>query len=176
MIYRKSNRAPISPCHSRFGAFTLVETVICIVITSVMLAAALSTVSAARVGMYKITERQRGELLAQELMSEILILDYSEPDGDTTIGTDTGEVATDRTTFDDVDDYHNWTASPPEYRDGTAIPSTTGWNRKVEVVKAVGANLTVAVGGETGIKVIAITVSHNGVPAATLTAVRTSAL
>ncbi len=176
MICVKSNTAPISPCSSRLSAFTLVETVICIVITSLMLAAALSTVSAARVGMYKITERQRGELLAQELMSEILIQSYGEPDGDTAIGIDTAEVATDRGTFDDVDDYDNWTATPPEDRDGTVIPDTTGWTRKVEVNKSNAANLAVAVGAETGIKIITVTVSHNGVPAATLTAVRTSAL
>ncbi|MDY7107002.1 MAG: prepilin-type N-terminal cleavage/methylation domain-containing protein [Planctomycetota bacterium] len=167
---------PIASAHAgvtRRRGFTLVETVLCIVVTGLMLVAALSATAAARVGQYKITERQRGSLLGQELMAEILVKTYGEPDGDLTLGPDTDEGTANRLDFDDVDDYHGWSASPPQNPDGTPLPDHDGWTRAVSVRKVMEANLRVAVGAETGIKVVTVTVSHHGTPVATLTAVRT---
>ena len=172
MIHPISRGAPIGRRSMRLRGFTLVETVICIVITSVMLAAALSATSAARVGMYKITERQQGDLLAHELMAEILIQCYNEPDGDTAIGIDTDEVATDRSGWDDVDDYDNWAASPPQYRDGTVIPDRTGWTRQVVVDWVKLVDLTEDKTSDKGLKRITVVVSHNNTPVATLVAIK----
>lgn len=155
-------------------AFTLVETVICMVITGVMLVAALSAVAASRVGQYKLTERQRGELLAQELMAEILAQSYEEPGGAVNLGTDALEPGNCRANWDDVDDYRLWSASPPQEKDGTDIPDLEGWMRSSEVVWVNSADITQIVVANTGAKRITVTVSHNGTPVATLTALRTS--
>lgn len=168
------------PTQSRRGngalrAFTLVETVICMVITGVMLVAALSAVAASRTGQYKITERQRGELLAQELMAEIVAQSYEEPGGAVNLGTDAGEAGNCRADWDDVDDYRLWSASPPEKKDGTVIPDLAGWLRSSEVAWVNPADITQIIVAKTGAKRITVTVSHNGTPVATLTALRTSA-
>ena len=157
----------------RRRCFTLVETVLCIVVTGLMLVAALSAVAASRTGQYKIAERQRGSLLGQELMAEILAQNYIDPEGGTTFGTESGELTINRLNFDDVDDYHGWSASPPQDRDGTVIPDHEGWARQVTVKRVMEANLKQAVATDTGIKVITVTISHNGTPVATLEALRT---
>jgi hypothetical protein len=152
-----------------------VETVLCIVVTGLMLAAALSAVAASRVGQYRITERQRGELLAQELMAEIVAQRYKESDEDANLGTDSGEAGGARATWDDVDDYRAWSASPPQEKDGADILDLNGWTRSSTVVWANPADMTQQAGSDTGVKRITVTVSHNGTPVATLTALRTSA-
>lgn len=50
-----------------------------------------------------------------------------------TIGTDTGEGSSSRTDFDDVDDYHGWSASPPQDRGGSDLVDYAGWTRSVTV-------------------------------------------
>jgi hypothetical protein len=145
------------------------------VVTGVMLVAALSAVAASRTGQYKITERQRGELLAQELMAEIVAQSYEEPDGAVSLGTDAGEAGTVRADWDDVDDYDKWSASPPQEKDGTKMADLDGWTRNSKVVWVNPADITQEAGAESGVKRITVTVSHNGTPVATLTALRTSA-
>ncbi len=53
----------------------------------------------------------------------------------------TGEIADDRRTFDDVDDYHGWFASPPQLRNGDPIDMYEGWSRGVSVSRVNPATL-----------------------------------
>ena len=41
----------------------------------------------------------------------------------------TGEGAATRADFDDVDDYLNWVALPPQAKDGTPVPGCADWKR-----------------------------------------------
>ena len=159
----------------RVAGFTLIETVICLIIVSVMLAAALSTVAAARVSRYKINVRQRGELLAQELMAEILAQAYEEPEDAPAYGVEAPETATSRAAWDDVDDYRDWSASPPQEKDGTAIPGLDAWRRTVRIRRVDASDPTSALAIETGAKQIEITVSCNDMRVAKIVAIRTGA-
>lgn len=49
------------------------------------------------------------------------------------LGVDNGELATDRRTFDDVDDYNNWSHSPPQSVDGNDLNSFSEFRRQVSV-------------------------------------------
>lgn len=131
----------VKPSHG-MRAFTLVEAVISTVVVAIMLVAALNTVSSSRLGQYKLTTRGRGLALARELMAEIQQQAYEDPNGSAVFGVESGEQSTDRDDFGDVDDYHNWLKSPPEYKDGSAIPDHDGWGRSVEVVWLEPANLS----------------------------------
>ena len=156
-------------------AFTLVEVMMSVIIVGVMFAAALNTVGSARVGEYKIVGRNRGLLLAQDLMAEILQQAYDDPNGSVVFGAESGEGTSNRTDFDDVDDYHAWSKSPPQRKDGTVIPNLDGWERSVAVVWVNPDDLSQTVGSDQGAKRMTVTVTHNGVPAAALFAFRTSA-
>jgi hypothetical protein len=132
-------------------------------------------VGAVRLGEYKIAERGRGMHLAQDLMVEILQQSYLEPVDTPLFGPEASEADTSRADYDDVDDYNGWSASPPQQRDGTVMADWSGWSRGVTVVWANPAELTQAAVSDAGIKRITVTVAHDGVPVASLVALRTVA-
>jgi hypothetical protein len=150
----------------------MIEATIATLITGGMLVAAVSTVgSSARAGQIT-TDRGLGMQLAQQLMSEILPLAYEEPEDTPGFGRETGEGADSRANYDDLDDYNGWSSSPPEEKDGTAMSDLVGWQRDVTVAYTRGDDLTATEGAEMGLRRITVTVSHGGVDAATLVAVR----
>ena len=69
-------------------------------------------------------------------------------------------TASPRSAFDDVDDYDSWTASPPQYRDGTTIPNRTGWRQRVVVTRVTPANPTVTSGTDQGAKRIRVKIEY----------------
>ena len=167
-------RRPVPRRPSQRG-FSIIEASFCIVIVAVMFAAVMTTVAAARMVRYTTDGRSRGSTLAHDLMAEILQVAYEEPDGPGPLGVDAAELTGSRAAFDDVDDYDGWTASPPELNGGTALSLPDGWSRSVEVRWIVPSNLTVTSGTETNAKRIIVTVQHNNVTMAQVTAIRTRA-
>lgn len=156
----------------------------CVAIVGGLLVASVNTVGAMRSAEVDGRARTRGQLLARELMSEILTKGYVDPELPTVNianlaavvylpGKDVGEVF--RLDFDDVDDYVGWTRQPPENRDGSAIAGTTDYRRSVTVkwVDAItrGVRMT-----ETGLKQIAVTVTYGGDEVATATAYKSLGL
>ena len=92
-------------------AFSMIEATISIVIVAGMLVAAVTTVGAAARARQTMTGRELGALLAQQLMSEILPLAYEEPEDTPAFGLESPESTDSRAAYDDVDDYHGWSAS-----------------------------------------------------------------
>ncbi len=91
------------------------------------------------------------------------------------IGTETGEGTSTRSDFDDVDDYHSWSASPPQSKDGTDLPDYDGWTRSVTVewvnVNSPGGT---AANSETGAKRITVTVTDPRGAETTIVSVRSN--
>lgn len=173
-----------APDHRRFPArrraprcvgraFTIAEATISTVIVAVLLAAALTTVGASQTTQRKAALVVRGQLLAEALMAEILWQSYAEPDGAISLGVDTGEAATVRSNYDDVDDYQGWSDSPPTAKDGTTLTNTAGWKRTVTVEWINATNPSQTSTTETGAKRITVTSLCQNVPQATLVAVKT---
>ncbi len=154
----------------------MVEAIISMLIIGVMLVAALNTVGAAKVTERKAADRSHGVLLAQDLLSEILQQAYEDPDlAAGSFGLAAAEIGDgSRALWEDVDDYHGWTASPPEAKDGTVIAGFKNWERQVHVAWVDPADLETVVGGNQGAKRITVTVLYNGVQVAELVAVRTN--
>lgn len=155
-------------------AFTLIEAALSVLIVGIMLTAALRTLSATRRADALFASRARGLALAEDLMAEILEHPYEDPGG-LSFGLETGEVATDRTTFDDVDDYHGWTSSPPVSRDGDPIDGATGFTRSVTVERVRRSDPSLTVASDRGVKRITVTVLRGEAQVARLTAWRTRA-
>jgi MSHA pilin protein MshD len=163
----------------RFGpprALTLAEAVISIIIVSVMLVAALNTVSATRTTEKKIGDRSRGLLLAEDLMAEILQQAYEDPGlppGSFGLGGDeVGDGS--RNLWEDVDDYDGWSASPPQQKDGTELDDFDGWTRSVEVVWVNPLDLCQVSVTDTGVKRVTVTVTDGDAVVIPLVAVRTN--
>jgi hypothetical protein len=151
----------------------MVEAVLSTVIVSVMLVAALNLVGTSKVTQHRAALTSRGRLLAEDLLSEVLRQDYQEPDETPVFGRETGELAGSRTAYDDVDDYHGWSASPPVAKDGAAIPNSAGWKRTVTVEWIDPLDPSKVRPFETGAKRISVTVYYLNVPQASLAAIRT---
>lgn len=154
-------------------AFTLVESVISLVIVSVMLVAALNTVGASRLSQYKTSTRAQGRLLAESLLAEILTQPYADPNGAALFGVEVGEDDVTRDAFDDVDDYHTWTSSPPSEKTGAEMASWGRWQRSVTVEWVDPANPAVVQGTESLAKRVTVKVSFANMPVATLVAIKT---
>lgn len=157
----------------RRPALSLVETSVSMLIVGLMLVAALNTVGAARVGQQHMTDRSRAVMLAQELMAEILQQHYADPAfGFGSFGLAAEEAAPgNRSLFEDVDDYDGWSASPPQYKDGTKMDDLAEWKRSVNVDWVDPTDLTTVVGSDQGAKRIEVTVSKNGADLATATSI-----
>ena len=151
-------------------AFTLVEAVLAMLVVALMLVAALNAVSATKAAELAFTDRTRGAMLAQALLDEVLSREYEDPDASEPVfGPDAGETT--RASFDDVDDYANWTESPPQNLDGTNMTDLAGWTRSVVVERVDGANPSgPAAGAETGLKRVTVTVRRGARTVAQLTA------
>lgn len=154
------------------SAFSLLEVSISAVITAVLLVAAMRTLGASLRSGLETSDRSRADLLAQDMMVEILSMAYVEPTEIVAFGPEASETGGTRALFDDVDDFHNWDESPPTYPDGTVIPNFTAWRRTVVVQDVMVSDLTQLASPAEGVKRITVDVKRNGVTIATLTAAR----
>lgn len=120
---------------ARPRGLTLVEVTISTLIVGCLIVAALQSVGNISRTWTTTSQLVDGQGLAQDLLREILAQPYSDPQssGVTSWGRESGE--TNRTTFDDIDDYDDWTESPVKNAAGVALPGYTGWSRSVVVNK-----------------------------------------
>lgn len=114
--------APRSRSASKSGT-TLVEAVIATLILAFAVSAVATALMAGTQQSYEALDASLAADLAQGVMEEIIALPYNDPDGSGAIGPDAGE--TDRTLFDNMDDYHGFSEVAGAVSDaqGTAYPS-----------------------------------------------------
>jgi prepilin-type N-terminal cleavage/methylation domain-containing protein len=160
--------------YAQRSGFTLVEVVVSLLIVSVMLVAGLNMVGGARLSQFKTSRTSRGQALAESLMAEILRQDYQDPNGTAVFGLETGEASATRADFDDVDDYHDWNAQPPQYKDGSAIANFTEYQRHVKVEWVDPMNPSQVEVSESNTKRVTVTVTVQNMPVAILVAIRTA--
>lgn len=140
---------------------SLMEVTISTLIIGLLLLAALKSSGQMLRSRAATSDPLRGELLARELLTEILNAAYKEPSAPV-FGPESGEATGNRSLFDDVDDWHGWTASPPRQKNGAVIPSFTGWQRSVTVQLVNVANPATLSNTDQGVKRITVTVRKNG--------------
>ena len=168
---------------------TLVESAIGILLVGLVLAAALNTVGASVTSRHKTADMGRGRLLAQSLVTEILKQPYAEPEeladllaDIATLGYRTfvppmpTELPANRSPFDSVTDYAGWTASPPQYKDGTVMPGLIGFTRSVCIDWVSPNDLDTHQDKDYGIKRVTVIVERDGREVAVLTALKTIGL
>ncbi|MCH7790653.1 MAG: hypothetical protein IID31_00025 [Planctomycetes bacterium] len=156
-----------------FG-FTLVEAAISTIIVGGVLVASLNVIGAAAMTRHRLAQRQRARLLASDLMSEILSLPYADPTlgAGVNLGPEPGEVSGTRALFDDVDDYHGWSVSPPQSKDGAPLNGFAGWNRSV-TCRHVAMDTLDEMIGDTGVIEITVSVRRKGTTLDSIVALRT---
>ena len=129
--------------NSSRGGLTLVEVVISTILVSFLMVTALRTTANVFQTWTVAADQSEGHFLAQQLMSEVMQQNYQDPEEPSDdLGVNSGESTGDRSTFDDVDDYKDYTASPPKDRTNTAISGYDGWTESVVIKKVSNGNPT----------------------------------
>ena len=121
----------VNQCVTKRAGFSLIEVVICTLLVGLILVASMKSFGAVLRHRQFSTDRDRAILLAEDLTAEILENGYSDPDEPPVFGPEGTEAGGTRSAFDDVDDFNNWDATPPQQRDGTVMTglSTYGEGR-----------------------------------------------
>lgn len=166
----------------RSPAFTLAEAVVSMLLVGLTLAAALRTAGMSKSALLVQAEQARGHVLAEQLMQEIFLQPYSDPNADDGVfGPGATEKATgNRTLFDDVDDYHGWTASPPQYKNppdvsqptSIVMSELTNWTEEVTVTWCEPKALDTPSTTDKGVKRITVTIKARNRVVAQLVALR----
>ncbi len=152
--------------------FTMVEATISVAILGILLVVALQVVGASMRNQYHTAQRLTAASLAQSLLNDIIQLPYQDPGAVVNFGIEPGETAGSKANYDDVDDFNNWTESPPQDRTGSPMTDLAGWTRSVTVAWVNPANITQTLLTESGVKRITVTVSKGGAVLATRSALR----
>lgn len=147
-------------------ALSLAEAIVALALVGVLLIAALNTAGAAVVAGHDAARREQASLLAEQLLAEILAQPY-----DTLAGLPLGST---RASFDEVSDYANWTATPPEDRTGTALLTSTDWTRSASVESVDTSDYRTVRVFDTGVKRITVSVSFQDRVLATRRSYRTA--
>jgi hypothetical protein len=139
---------------------TLLECVGASIILAVIAVAAVRAAAGAATAQSLSSRRVTATMLAESLLGEIERKAYTDSDTQATLGRDAGENSTDKTNFDDVDDYDGWTESPPQDSTGNEIEGMSDWTRKVAVSWSDMGPLTPERGGDTGLKSVTVSVYY----------------
>ncbi len=172
------NSAALTSEHagSKRRAFSLLEVVISVFLVGTVMVVALEALVAATAGRAQSGNQAHAALLAQALIEEILDQPYVEPDGGALFGLESGEaVGGTRAAFDDVDDYHGWSGSPPQTKDGTDLSLTGKWRREVSVEWVTANDIETNSATDVGLKSVLVSVECDGVPMASLSVIVTRA-
>ena len=100
--------------------------------------------------------------LAVELIEEITERNYADRSNINLFGPEPAQVGPDRTLYDDVDDYHKWSNSPPLDHFGQPYKQYGDFTRSVEVQYVKAADFSLTSIADEGFKQVVVTVSRNG--------------
>jgi Tfp pilus assembly protein PilV len=115
------------------SGITLIEVMVSLILVSTILLVSLSASASLQRQQFETRSASVGKQLAFELLDEITAMDFQDRESPA-FGIEADEIVGDRSTFDDVDDYHNYSSTPPKFRDGTEIASFARWTISVTVV------------------------------------------
>src|SRR5258706_4447520 len=146
------------PVQYRKRAFSMVETAFALLLVGGALTLSLNATASMHATQKKESDRIRGQLLAINLLAEIMAQAYQERSGTPTFGLEAGESGPTRALFDDVDDYKAYSESLPAAKDGTVINGCSGWTRSVTISRADPANFNAIAPSENGVHKITGTV------------------
>ena len=156
------------------AGLTLVEVAIATLIVGFLIVPTVMVFSSVAQSYYRNSSRDLAFHACNALLGEIMSLEYQDPqNGSTTLGPEADETTTNRSDFDDIDDYDSWSETSIQMRDGTGITGLETYSRSVSVhyVELVNGEL-VRSAQPTNMKLISVTVTNPLDVSTQLTAIR----
>ena len=157
MLSRTSSANCKSP---RRRGLSLVEVVFSALLVGVVLVGATDLLGSVIRGHSDNSDRAVGQQLALQLMTEILTQNFEDPNSPI-FGPEADEQIGDRSSFDDIDDYDQWTSAQAEDAKGVQVLNSSGWVREVTVAYVLDPNNSPY---GYGLKRITVDVLKNGEP------------
>ena len=140
------------------AGFTLLELIIVILISGIVISTMVLMQSTAARGITISTGSLKASILTDDVMREIRSKSFDDPIlPATNFGTEAGETI--RKNFDDVDDYDNFTQSPPQTIEGVVLTNYTGYSLKVDVSYVNSTDLDISIISTTNLKRISVMVT-----------------
>ena len=122
-----------SPVACRSGG-TIVEVMVSVVIVGLLIVPVMSVLIRTANGYYRDTVRHQAVHLAHDLLAELQTLPYQDPqENGRRFGLEADEDPSDRSTWDDLDDYRDFSESPPHRKNGLEIKTVGTYRRRVEI-------------------------------------------
>jgi MSHA pilin protein MshD len=109
----------------RQSGLSLIELVIFIVVVSVALVGILTVMDITTKSSADPQVRKQAIAIAESLLEEVMLKEHTNPSG--------GYTGTDRSQFDDVDDYNGYAATPAVDVNGAVLPTTGTFSESVSV-------------------------------------------
>ncbi len=141
---------------------SMAETVLSTLLIGFILIATLQIVGPMTRSTSVHADRLVAANLAIELTEEIATKQWTSPvlNDPNSIGPEMGDT---RITYDDIDDFAAWSASPPMLSTGTYNTSLTGWTRRVSVDHVLMSDASTVSGTYTGLKRVTVVVLKDDV-------------
>ncbi len=140
-----------------YRGLSMAETVISTLLIGFILISTLQIVGPMKRSTSVHADRLVAANLAIELTEEIATKRWTSPvlDDPNSIGPEQGDT---RVTYDDIDDFSGWSASPPMLSTGIHNTALTGWTRRVSVDHVLMSDASTVSGTYTGLKRVTVTV------------------
>jgi len=142
------------------AGLSYVEVLIATVIIAVVLYSAVRLFANLGRSSLATTSKDDARFLALQMIEEIKQHSYREPYRAPLFGRETGEASVIRQFYDDVDDYHNWSAAPPQDRFGNDLTRYRWFTRSVAVRYVAANDFTLAAASDEGFKEVTITIQY----------------
>ena len=150
----------------RYG-LTLIECVVAMTILPLAVTAIALAITSGQAQALEAMNRTRAAMVAEDLMEEVLALPYNDPDGASNLGPEAGE--SNRTKFDNADDFHGYTESAGNLIDATGASYPTPIQRFDRSVTCANTSITVTgLGNPIAGLEVTVTVSFSGNPVCTV--------
>ncbi len=141
---------------------TMAETIVSTLLVGMVLVGTIQIVGPTVRSGTVMADKVVASNLARELSDEIATKYFKSTIDDDLdfIGTESGGS---RKYYDDIDDYHGMSNTPPELSDESKLSNLVGWTRTVKVSHADLNSPGVDSGTYTGLKRVTVTVQKDGV-------------
>ena len=140
--------------------FTYTEVLLSSIIMAVLIVSAMKLFANLGRSRQNVVRDDVAGYLALQMIEEIKQQYYQDPVIEGEDGPGGDETGPDRSDFDDVDDYHNWSSRPPQDRDGNPLNQYADYLREVEVHYVAANDFTQVAGSNEGFKRVRICIKR----------------
>ncbi|QEF96319.1 hypothetical protein Mal15_03460 [Stieleria maiorica] len=146
---------------NRRQGLSMLEVIVSLTLVTTILLVSLNASATIMQHRLENGEAVESQILAGYFLDEISTLDYRETSDEAVFGPETGESATNRSTYDDVDDFAGFQQVTPTFRDGESIPGYQNWMVDVSVTpqSVFGSGFQTVADANSHFRMVAVTVT-----------------